>query len=440
MNCLCRIVVIFLAGFTVLLSDRSEARQTAELIIFESDNGEQLNIPKVLRESVQKSEMEEASQKIISWFTEQAWLDVIIDSVANEHGTPNWYISRGCRYIVGSVYEIIKPDTLDYSESRFHITPEGEYFTKSAVEEFISNKLQEFEDAGFLLAGIEITEISKDSENCLIDFEIQITAGNKNRLSGIRFEGVEKNNPAYLERIAGIRNDEIITTELMDKARRNLLNSDLLISVEEPELVFQNSDAFLQFEIQEQQLNFFDGLIGFVPDADGTAQIVGNADLRLRNVITDGTNLQIRFEQLRPLVTKLFIEGEQQFIAGLPLRAGASMHFTQQDSAYLVRNFQFNGGFMILPGFELLGSIRAESSSVSDQTAREVVNLNSRGTFFGFGFRFRNIDRLLVPTSGYQLKVMLENGRRFITDDRLDETLDDNFKQTILRTQGQAFF
>jgi len=162
--------------------------------------------------------------------------------------------------------------------------------------------------------------------------------------------------------------------------------------------------------------------------------------VRLGNIITDGTNLQIRFEQLRPLVTKLLIEGEQQFIAGLPLNAGASLHFVQQDSAYLERNFRFSTGFKILPGFELIGSIRAESSSVSNQRTREVVNLNSRATFLGFGFRLRNIDRFLVPTSGYDVRIMLENGRRFITDERLEDSKDDNFSQTILHAEARTFF
>lgn len=434
-----RLFLFILPGFFLTIPICSNAQQNIEILIPNGPDKE-TEIPRSLELSVQEKSRADASDEIVSWFTENAWLDVQIDSVITGTSSEKWYVNSGCRYAVASVQEVVIPDTLDFSDSVFETAAEGQFFTKENIEQYISRKLKQFEERGYLLARIEITKVTRLESDCSVNLDIQISAGERFNLSGILFSGTERNNPLFLERIAMVSNGSPITPRLMERARQNLLNSDLLISAEEADLVFQDEKAFLRFRVEEQQLNFFDGIIGFVPDDNGTAQIVGNADLRLRNMITDGTNLQIRFEQLRPLVTKLFIEGEQQFIAGLPLRASGSLHFTQQDSAYLERNFRFGSGFMILPGFELLGSIRTETSSVSDQVRREAVNLDSRATFLGFGFRLRNVDRLLVPTSGYQFRALLESGRRFITDDRLDESKEDNFSQTILTTEGRAFF
>lgn len=439
MKWISRLSLFILPGFIMIIPIVSNAQQAAEIIVQNETEPEE-KIPGSLKVSVREKNRAEASVEIISWFTNNAWLDAEVDSVVTGATSEKWYVNSGCRYTVESADEIVIPDTLNFSGSVFESGIEGRFFTKENVEAYIRQKLRQFEDRGYLLAGIEVTRVERIESSCSVNIEIQITADERYSLSGILFSGAERNNPLFLERVARVSEGSMITPRLMEQARQNLLNSDLLISVEEADLVFQDEKAFLRFRVEEQQLNFFDGIIGFVPDADGTPQIAGNADLRLRNMITDGTNLQIKFEQLRPLVTKLFIEGEQQFIAGLPLRASASLHFTQQDSAYLERNFQFGAGFMILPGFELLGSIRAETSSVSDQTLRDAVNLDSRATFLGFGFRLRNVDRLLVPTSGYQFRALLESGRRFITDDRLDETKEDNFSQTILTTEGRAFF
>ena len=439
MKWISRLSLFILPGFIMIIPIVSNAQQGAEIIVQNETELEE-EIPGSLKVSIRENNRADASVEIISWFTNNAWLDAEIDSVVTRATSEKWYINSGCRYTVESADEIVIPDTLNFSGSVFESGIEGQFFTKENVEAYIRQKLKQFEDTGYLLAGIEVTRVERIESSCSVNIEIQITANERYSLSGILFSGAERNNPLFLERVARVSEGSMITPRLMEQARQNLLNSDLLISAEEADLVFQDEKAFLRFRVEEQQLNFFDGIIGFVPDADGTPQIAGNADLRLRNMITDGTNLQIKFEQLRPLVTKLFIEGEQQFIAGLPLRASASLHFTQQDSAYLERNFQFGAGFMILPGFELLGSIRAETSSVSDQTLRDAVNLDSRATFLGFGFHLRNVDRLLVPTSGYQFRALLESGRRFITDDRLDETKEDNFSQTILTTEGRAFF
>jgi len=439
MKWMSRLFLITLSGFFAALPVCSKAQLKAEILFSKSPEHE-IEIPRFLELSVQEKSRADATAEIISWFSENAWLDARIDSVVTGTTSEKWHVNSGCRYLVESVQEIVHPDTLNFSDPLYETEIEGQFFTKENVEEYISQKLKQFEERGYLLAGIEVTKVKIRESSCSVNLDIEITAGERYSLSGILFTGAERNNPLFLEKVARVSNGSAITPRLMERARQNLLNSDLLVSAEEADLVFQDEKAFLRFRVEEQQLNFFDGIIGFVPDEDGTAQIVGNADLRLRNMITDGTNLQIKFEQLRPLVTKLFIEGEQQFIAGLPLRASASLHFTQQDSAYLERNFRFETGFMILPGFELLGSIRAETSSVSNQVRREAVNLDSRATFLGFGFRLRNVDRLLVPTTGYQFRALLESGRRFITDDRLDETKEDNFSQTILTTEGRVYF
>lgn len=439
MKWISRLFLFILPGFIMITPLVSNAQQGTEILILNQSEQKE-EIPEFLKVSVQEKNRTDASVEIISWFANHAWLDAEIDSVVTDATSEKWYVNSGCRYTVESVDEIVIPDTLNFADSVFESEIEGQFFTKKNVEEYISQKLKQFEERGYLLAGIEVTRVERVEPSCSLNLEIQSTAGERYSLSGILFSGAERNNPLFLERVARVSNGSMITPPLMEQARQNLLNSDLLISAEEADLVFQDEKAYLRFRVEEQQLNFFDGIIGFVPDADGTPQIAGNADLRLRNMITDGTNLQIKFEQLRPLVTKLFIEGEQQFIAGLPLRASASLHFTQQDSAYLERNFRFGAGFMIVPGVELLGSIRSETSSVSDQALLNAVNLDSRATFLGFGFRLRNVDRLLAPTSGYHFRALLESGRRFITDDRLDETKEDNFSQTILTTEGRAFF
>lgn len=437
MTIICRMLLLYLAAGLFLSSAPAVYAQKAKARVIVHDEQNDIDIPSSVLQSLDPANPANSKQRLITWFKENAWLNAVVDSLVHSSGNNEWHVEAGCRYTVSDVQMNTGPDSLYFINQPGSI--EGKYFSKNEIVNFTSGILNELEEEGYLLAEISITEVQQEINSCEITLQLEVDTGERVKADGIIFSGVERNSPLYLENVAGVDGDEWVTPEIIEKARRNLLDSNLLISVSEPDLVFRNEQTLLRFDVEEQQLNFFDGILGFVPDEDGSAQIVGTADLRLRNIITDGTNLEIKFEQLRPLVTKLFIEAEQQFIAGLPLRAGGSAHFTQQDSAYLERNFEFKTGFLLLPGLELIGTVRSETSSVGEQSGRSIMNLNSRATFFGFGFEFRNIDRLLVPTNGYSLSVHLENGRRFITDDRFDDSREDNFNQTILNAELRGF-
>ncbi len=435
----CRILLLNLAACLFLflfLGKVVYAQKTKTDIVVHGEQGD-IKVPSGILQSMNPADAGQSTQSLLNWFRENAWINASIDSVVHSSNRSEWHVRPGCRYTVRDVHVDVKPDSL-YMPLQTSVV-KGEYFSKIEVNQFISAILASLEEEGYLLAEIDISKVLQDKDSCEITLQMEIDAGERIKADGVIFSGVEQNSPFYLENVAGVDSDEWITPEVIEMAKRNLLTSNLLVSVSEPDLVFRDDQTLLRFDVEEQQLNFFDGVLGFVPDEDGSAQIVGTADLRLRNIITDGTNLEIKFEQLRPLVTKLFIEAEQQFIAGMPLRAGGSAHFTQQDSAYLERDFEFKTGFLLLPGFELIGTVRSETSSVSQQPGRSVMNLNSRATFFGFGFEFRNIDRLLVPTNGYSLRVHLENGRRFITDERFDDSRENDFRQTILNAELQGF-
>jgi len=426
--------ILFLILIAALTAVEPVAGQSDGVVIY--SNGERETLPSSLITELNESDPAAREAVLLQWYSERAFLDVAVDSSRYADAVHTIYLTTGCRYEFAEP-EIIYSDTV--SGAIFIPQISGSPFSAEVINNYLLAVLSELEQKGFMLAEGEIRSLNKNSENCSVQPFIEIHPGSTFTLSGLLFDGLQRNNPVYLNRVAGVREGQMITPQLGQRIQRNLTATDLFNSVTGPDLVFVNNDAYLRYSVEEQRLNFFDALLGYVPDASGKGQIMGSVEILLRNAVTDGSQIDFSYEQLQPLVSRLFLGASQSYPASLPVRIGASIAFSQQDSTYLLQNGEFGGGYFIGSGFELIGNIRYERVVAGESVMLTETALNTRTVFYGLGFRWRELDRMLIPTRGYDVRVMLENGRKFINDDRLPETFDDRYRQTILRSSVRLY-
>jgi outer membrane protein insertion porin family len=414
--------------------------QENQVQIISSDSEREFSVPSDLQSRIllQPSDPETKSL-ITSWLVSDGYLDASVDSVVSDQAQTSIFVSVGNEYIlndlvVSEAKNAGVNDQIILNTSQF----EQRVFTQNLTKEISDYVLSVYEQRGFYLAEFRIVSLTKNSENASVSIKATVAPGDRIRIRGVRFQGVERNSESYLRRVAGIAGGEILTPGLQGRGRQNLVNSGLFDDVSDGELIFVDDNPYLLYEVSEQQLNFFDGLIGYQPDPSGSASIAGYGDILLRNTVANGNIIDLRYEQLQPLVSKLDLKIEQQFLGGLPLDIGAGLNFTQQDSSYLVRNFRLTSGYRLFPGFRISAQVRAERSSV---TQTDILNsaIDSRANFYGVGFQIRNINRYMVPTKGFEGTVLLERGRRFINDERFQSVTGRSFSQTILQSTARGY-
>ena len=414
--------------------------QERQVMLISDTPDQTFTIPDSVVSGVQSAEtVSRKSSLVRSWLVNDGFLDATIDSVKSTDDVVSIYVQEGRRYVLGNVSisygePYTSPERFIFSPDRFS----GEPFTGDLITRISETILSDYEQLGYYLAEFRLASIKKDTLHSTVQLAAGIIPGERIRLQGVRFGGAVRNDDEYLKRVAGLKEGDVISPGLFARGRQNLVNSGLFEDVSDGELVFVDESPFVLYEVDEQQLNFFDGLIGYQPGPSGSASIVGYGDILLRNTIAPGNVIDLRYEQLQPLVSKLNLSIGQQFLGGLPVNIGAGLHFTQQDSSYLVRDFSLNGGYRLLPGFKINAHVRAERSSVSDSgPVTEAVD--SRANFYGVGFHLQNVNRYRVPTSGFEASVLLERGRRFINDERIQPDRDRSFSQTILRSMVRGY-
>jgi len=418
----------------------SLAAQERQIHIYSTSSEQEMPFSSALKQKVQSADNKTQLSGIIeSWLKSEGYLDAAVDSFQTKDSEIHIYADTRKRYTLGELsISLDGQDNLSggliSGKARFT----GQIFTENLTSTISESILSDYEQLGYYLAELRVESIVKNSENATVFLDVQLNLGDKVQLLGVRFGGIVRNSADYLRRVAGIAPGETLTPALLSQGRQNLVNSSLFDDVSDGELIFVDDSPFVLYEVAEQQLNFFDGLIGYQPDPSGSASVAGYGDILLRNTVANGNVIDLRYEQLQPLVSKLNLSAEQQFLGGLPVHVGGGLHFTQQDSSYLVRDFTLSAGYRLFPGFQIAAHVRAERSSVTD-AGEPSDAIDSRANFYGVGFQLRNVNRFRVPTRGFESSIIVERGRRFINDERYQAETGRSFTQTILRSVVRGY-
>ncbi|MEX0780475.1 MAG: BamA/TamA family outer membrane protein [Balneolales bacterium] len=377
---------------------------------------------------------------ILETFSEEGYFSGRIDSLTTKSNDLHIYTTRGYRFIL-STFDINYAGSLETTEKYPPRLKSGAFYSQNAVELEINRIIKHYESLGFPLISVEIEKFVTDPSNNSVHIDLCVNTNGRMRAAGIKTSKLERNTLVYLEKASGVRNEDIITPELMLVARRNLENTGLFEYVSEPDILVRGDENFLYFDLNERSTNAFDVLIGYVPQQDGDNTIVGTGKIRVRNALWQGSTLDLAFERLRQDVTSLDMALNRNWIMDIPLGMGGSFNFLQQDSSYQVRNLKVNSSWYLSSALEISVSLRRESTSANANPELPVRVLNGNATLAGVGLHYSNVDNRVSPTTGIELLMNLETGVKRTTDSRsIQYTPNKNLGQQEVNLRVRPYF
>lgn len=358
------------------------------------DNEKELSLPDSLQTKF-KDRSASIENILLQWLSAEGYLNASVDSLADS----TVYLNRKCVF----EFEELK---WNYSGERDTVIVQDRElrYSQQNLRDEIESRFFKLSEEGFSFASAEITKFNPDHNNCTVSVEVSLITGEKAEASEIYFSGIQSNSQEYLRKISRFRSGQTITPDYLRFLRANLNSSQLFNFVEEGQVFLREGEPVIVFAVQERSLNQIDGLLGYVPDASGNGQIVGDVELSLWNVITQGNGVNFRFERLRPETSELDLGISQDWIGDIPIGLSAGLQFYQNDTTYQSRDFELGGYYRISRGFKLTGGIGFQAST-SGGSLPIVVEPDGRKRTTRLGFEFSNLDNLEVPTSGNHFAV-----------------------------------
>lgn len=370
------------------------------------EDGVQIQLPDSVQSQIM-ADFNSARQTLLTWLTAEGFLNAEIDSMEQKRAQ----VTRGCEFQLNKI-------SVQYrggSEGQQVIKPNIRY-TQKALQEEIKALISELTASGYLFAQSNILQFTLDAESCSVSVALEIITGSKAEASGIYFSGAENNSEDYLNKISRFRPGQAITPDYLQFLRANLNNSGLFNTVGEGQVLLREGEPVIVFEVQERSLNRFDGLLGYVPDAAGNGQIVGDVELSLWNVLTQGNGFDFHYQRLRPETSQLNLEASQNWIGNIPVGGAAGFQLYQNDTTYQSRDFDLTGYYLLNSGFKLIGGLGFQSTT-SGNNLPAVVEPDGQKRTARLGFEYTNLDRFDVPTSGSSIRLMFGIANKDIADD-----------------------
>lgn len=386
------------------------------------NDGRNKPLPPALRKSSPAKPFPDAQKEhILEHLLSRGYLSASIDSVSLE--PPRIYSGSGCRYRVNRYEFSIDPKGRDLLDEELDYRPAirttgRNWYSADMVKREADRIIRYWENLGFMLAEVHVKEIKTEPEDCLATVHLALDTGPRVQAAGQLMSPVRRNNPRYLQRVAGIKARDVITPSVLRNARNNLANTGLFIEVKEPVIVSRPDGYYVFYEFEEARTNSFDLLFGYVPQPSGKNSIIGTGRLDVRNALLSGSALHFSFERLQLLVTKLNASYDVRWIMGTPVGAGFSMNFIQQDSTYQVRNVQFTGRYILSGTTDIIASVRSESTSSQGGPGVPLQAFDGSVLFGGIGIEYRQVNRTRNPDRGFEARLMVESGIRRISDPR----------------------
>ena len=420
---------LFLCVF--LLSDATHAQSKQRWVILNSN--EQLDIEKSLLNKLNQAPDTGRIKEIVTKdFFSRGFLNIRIYSIQGHR----IYIEPGCVFTVGalSIQHEVELDTYTpYLQT-------GDRFTEKALRQTSITLTNYMEQKGYPFAEVVIAGLDIDRSICKVHIDFIINEGDQWVTEGIIFSNTERVGDRYLKKVSGYQDSVLITQTQLEQIQTNLINTNYFNSVSTPVLVENSGEQLVYVEVKEKNPNYFDGLVGYVPDPSGTGQVVGEAKLGLVNAISDGSELNILFQRLRPENTRLNVGFDQNWVGQLPLGIGGEFKFFQQDTNYQSRSFALKGSYQINRNIKLLGRLFVASVTANDENSLTATEVDGSRQIATLGFEYSTLNHPLVPTSGIKYSLSFGSGRKVVAPD--DEVLQLNrrrVRQTELESEVEVY-
>ena len=314
---------------------------------------------------------------------------------------------------------------------------EGRIMNELTINEMASYALDAAKEEGYWESTFHILSLKRDRVDCRIHVTAELEAGAPVRLYSINWQGLEHYNPEFLERTLPVRTGDVVRRRDVDEVRQVLLTSGLFKEVDAGSLVLEPEGLTMQIQVEEHRQNAVDGMIGYTPGEGGGGSFAGYGDLKLRHILLDGNETELRYEQLSTSVSSLDVQVRQFYPLDLPLSVSAGFQFLQQDTLYLSREVQAAGEYFLADGFSIIGS-----GKVTRVVSSEERQPDHRITLWGLGFRFFELDHALVPLKGYDIGLMAELGQRSLSSPVPEGQFFSRNPQRLQRVHidGQVYF
>lgn len=305
-------------------------------------------------------------------------------------------------------------------------------FSSRTYAKIVETVLTYYENHGYPFASLELKEANWEQDS--LKGILTVTLNERIKFGKIFLKGNLNIDREVLFLMIGVEEDELYSQEKLDQIDSYLKGFPFVKIVKPTEYEFVNQKCDVYLYLNEKNANFFNAILGVLPNSNGDINITGDAKIKLLNTLNNGELFLINWRKLLPLTQNLNLEASVPYIFRMPIGIGGNFDLYKKDTSYIDVVSKLQLKYKIGQNLSLSAFYRNRSSNLLSTEKYQYVNqlpdfADIRNNEYGIAVQWQNLDFIYNPSRGWLTELEVSVGDKKINkNSALNEELYEGLK------------
>ncbi len=351
---------------------------------------------------------------IISLLNSKGYPTASVDSIFESEN------STSIQLFLGRQYQWIKlqPDGIEKAameDSRFKEKDySGKLLNMQQLQALEERLLGYYEKNGYPFAEIFLDSIRLDENK--IEALLRARKGPLYHVDSIRILGKAKISKKFLRHYLAITNGSLYNKEKLEQVDKRLLELPYIQAIQPSDITMLGTGSILNLYLAPKKSSQANFLIGFLPSANqsGKLQLTADVNLDLKNALTNGETVFLKWQQLQPKSPRLNLGFQQPYIFNSNFGFDFMFDLFKKDSTFLQINALV--GLQYLLSANKSGKIFVQwqnsfllgtgvDTNLVKATKKLPPNIDVTAINVGLEYEWNKTDYRLNPRTGNEIKL-----------------------------------
>ena len=273
--------------------------------------------------------------------------------------------------------------------------------------------LNYYENNGYPFAQVYLDSIKLIEEK--MEAVLKTIKGPLYHIDSIRILGKGKISKNFLQHYLGIANGSLYNSKKLQAVSKRMQDLPYLQDLKQSDITMLGTGAMLNLYLAPKRSSQANFLIGFLPSANqsGKLQLTADVNLDLKNALSNGETILLKWQQLQPKSPRLNVGFQQPYIFKTNFGIDFLFDLFKKDSSFLQVNAQL--GVQYLLSANQAGKIFVQwqnnfllgtgvDTNLVKATKMLPPNIDVKAVNVGLEYDWVKTDYRLNPRSGNEIK------------------------------------
>ncbi len=315
-------------------------------------------------------------------------------------------------------------------------------FNEKQIQNFFTKIILYYENNGYPFASIKLDSVVVEENK--FSAQLFIKKNTLYKIDSVIIKGDATISSQYIKNYIKIKEGDFYNEESIRKISSRIKELPFVTEEKKWKVVFTEDKSNIILYLKKKQASRFDGVLGLLPDEEtGKLRLTGDVKLNLINSFHNGEKIEFNWRAIQENTQDLKFNVMYPFIANTPLGLDYKFKLYKKDTTFIDVGHNIGIRYILKGNNYFKTFFHNKSSSILSQTGFEALTVlpsyaDVSSQLYGIESYNANLDYLLNPRKGYQVKVSGSLGNKTIKQNpQIDEKLYENLdlKSTLYNAQ-----